>query len=161
MTVRIGPKAAAIALAVMLQSISAIAMAQEVISLFPYTVDHFDIWPRPSYAYYNLKPDGDISEALGTARATDIGDWITPKVNMANYECRGTLLSGNATPNGGLNTWFPLHPLSGCGWWLEQHNVGQKVANLLVEIRRASDGLVLASAQVSLSVQIDCNWVCP
>jgi hypothetical protein len=45
-------------------------------------------------AGYELTNAGEINQVVQSVR-TDIGDWISPKDSLANYEVEATLLSGS------------------------------------------------------------------
>jgi hypothetical protein len=105
--------------------------------------------PNPATAGYQIRGDGDIIETVN-ASSIDIGDWITPKVNMANYQVRATLNSGGPlTASSATGVW-----LSSGVWLVNQSGVGSRGANLTIEIRRAADGVVLDSATVTLSATV-------
>jgi hypothetical protein len=61
-----------------------------------------------STALYVLDWFGDII-AMNPPVSTytgDAGDWLTPKINIANFQVRS--LTNTCLGNGGLNTWLPL-----------------------------------------------------
>ena len=125
------------------------------ISISNETISNTNTDPTDSFAGYELQSDGDIFRNTGIgggAINTDIGDWITPKINMAAYQCRATLNSGT-TPVGTLNTWLAL--TSNRSWSLTRSTVGSVTCNLTVEIRRASDGVVLDSCTVILTAEVE------
>lgn len=111
--------------------------------------DPFD--PSDAFAAYELQPDGDIQTYTGVSNA-DFGDWITPKSSASGaFACRATLQSGN-TPSGTLNTWLTLDNFR--SWSLTRTTAGTNSCQLLIEIRRESDGVVLGSATISLVAQV-------
>ena len=123
----------------------------DVIAIANATITDLSVDPNDSFAGYELQQDGDIQRQIGAA-STDIGDWITPKVNMSAYECRATLNSGD-TPTGTLNSWLALSVTR--GWFLSQSVVGTQTCNLTIEIRRASDSVVMDSCTVVLTADVE------
>jgi len=126
----------------------------ESITISDRTVSDLDTAPGSVFAGWELQSDGDVQTQEG-AVSTDVGDWITPKVNMANYEVRATLSSGTNPTVGSdaMNTWLSLATSRN---WLNQRNtVGTLTSVILVEIRRASDSVVMDSATITLSVDLE------
>ena len=102
-------------------------------------------------ASYRLANTGDIETTLLGNGIADRGDWITPQINMANYECRATLLTGTFSA-GAFNAW---QSLATSRIWSIQATVGTGVqtASMTLEIRRASDAVVLASETITFSAE--------
>jgi hypothetical protein len=123
----------------------------ETINISNATILHLAHTPANASAAYRLDNAGNIIRFNG-ATPTDMGDWITPQVNMANYESRATLNSGT-TPSGTLNTWQAL--TSNRTWTLSRSTVGTSSCSITVEIRRAVDGVVMDSAIISLTAEKD------
>jgi len=110
--------------------------------------------PNDAQAGYQLNSNGDVEELTGLApTVSDVGDWITPKVNMANYECRATVQSGSTPTGSATATWLALS--SSRFWQILQSGVGTNASELLVEIRRVLDGAVVASATITLTAIVD------
>lgn len=109
--------------------------------------------PATCTAGYRLENDGDIlaSSALGTY--IDVGDWVTPKSAAgAAYECRVTITSGTLTTGSSASgSWLSLGTTR--TWFVEQSTVGVKTCIFTLEIRRASDGVVLDSATIELTAE--------
>lgn len=106
--------------------------------------------PGTATATYRLESDGDILDiSPGT---TDIGDWIVPKVNMADYSVRFELVSG-ATPSGSaLDTWLAL--TSNRDITVTRGSNGLTQSIVTVKIARTSDtSTVLDQATVTLEAE--------
>jgi hypothetical protein len=96
-------------------------------------------------AAYRLEGDGDISHFGGA----DIGDWLSPKSGMDQYEVRATLDSGNTPTGSALNAWLNLG--SDRSWALSAPGTGTfKSCTLTIEIRRVSDHVIVDTASVYL-----------
>lgn len=100
-----------------------------------------------TYAQWILSSDGFTYVRNDAGAATQAAAWISPQIGMDQYEARATLLSGNVPP-GTLNTW--LAP--GVTTWGWAGMVHERSCDLLIEIRRASDHVVVDSATISLFV---------
>lgn len=101
-------------------------------------------------ANYQLESDGDIGRSNPTGTAmNDGGDWITPKAAAgAAYECRATLISGTLT-SGTTGSWLALSTTR--TWGVNSGSPpGKKVCTFTLEIRRASDGVVLDTATITV-----------
>jgi hypothetical protein len=95
---------------------------------------------------------GGIIETVENGSVTNIGDWIDPKVNMALYEVRVTPTSGTLS-SGNVNVWEAL--TSTRSWGVVQAAVGSKVFTGTVEVRRASDSVVVATTTMSLTATVE------
>jgi hypothetical protein len=116
-------------------------------------IDSTVVDPGTAIARYELQSDGDIERTVSST-TSDIGDWITPKINMANYEVRATLNSGDTPSGSALNSWLSLGTTR--NWALIESGAGSSSScSLNVEIRRASDGTVLDSATISMSALVE------
>lgn len=108
--------------------------------------------PGPAEASFSLESDGDIVSYTSTVGTVDEGDWVTPKSAAgANFEVRATLNSGTLT-SGTTGSWLALS--STRSWNVVQIGSGSSTAQILVEIRRASTGTVLASCTVDLTAEV-------
>jgi hypothetical protein len=118
----------------------------DVISISDVTAASETIRPAAApVASYRLASDGDIDHTSGTNTISDAGDWITPKTNMALYECRATMISGTLT-SGTTGSWMALS--SDRTWTLTRTADGTSTASFTLEIRRASDGTVMDTATI-------------
>ena len=125
--------------------------ASDVISISNVTAQAVTTSPTAAVAQYRLENDGDIGATSGTNTVGDIGDWITPKTNMASYECRATMLSGSLT-TGTTGAWINLATTR--TWTVSRSGVGTNLASMTLEIRRASDGTVMDSATISFIADV-------
>jgi hypothetical protein len=106
-------------------------------------------------AQYWLQSNGIIAyNNSGTNNVVDQDPWITPQTNMANFEVRATLNSGALT-SGTVGAW---QSLSTTRQWVTTRNIasgsGSSTANLTIEIRRASDAVVVDTATISLQALV-------
>lgn len=124
----------------------------DLISIFDRTIVATTVNPGDATARWGLESDGDTVEQLNAVQS-DIGDWITPKTNMANYEVRATLNSGTTPSGSSLGSWLVLNNTR--SWQLLRTSIGLVQCQLFVEIRRASDGTVLDSATINLTAEVE------
>lgn len=110
--------------------------------------------PNTATSSYSIANDGDIDAVNGTNTIVDRGDWITPKINMANYEVRASIVSGSVT-SGTTGSWLSL--ASTRTWTVERSGIGAGTTTcvLTIEIRRASDGTVMDSATVTMQATVN------
>jgi hypothetical protein len=124
----------------------------DVIAISDTTADSEEISPASATASFALASDGDIDRTTGTNSISDQGDWISPQINMASYECRADVLSGTLT-SGTTGAWINLGTTR--TWTLQRTTNGTSTASFTLQIRRASDAVVLDSATISLSATRD------
>lgn len=94
-------------------------------------------------ATLQLDADGDITGQTDLLGLHDVGDWIIPKAAAGgNYECRLTVNSGSVDI-GSTGSWLSLS--SNRAWSQSQVGVGESTANVTLEVRQASSGVVLDS----------------
>jgi hypothetical protein len=126
----------------------------DVITLIGATEEVLETAPATGGAGYRLTSGGLEESGTGTAASIlygTIGNWVTPTGNAGLYEVRATLNSG-AVSSGTTGSWLAL--TSTRTWTVTRGTVGVSSANLTIEVRRASDGVVLGSAPVVLTVDI-------
>ena len=121
------------------------------ITLTNQTIPASALDPADATAAYTLEADGDVSQSVN-GTPTDLGDWIAPKVGLANYEVFATLNSGSLTA-GTTGSWVDL--TLGPTWVRNRTTVGSAAANITVQIRRKFTTTVLASATISLTADVD------
>lgn len=105
-----------------------------------------------AYSQYNLSSTGDIQAVTtGDSPGTvDIGDWISPKTNMGNYECLATVTSGTLT-SGTTGTWLNLGTLR--SWRVSRPlSNGTSTCQFTVAIRLVGTTTNLATATITLTV---------
>lgn len=104
----------------------------------------FGSGPFAAPASFSLTNAGLVT-STGNSNET----WITPQTGMADYQARATLIFGALT-SGTAGSWLSLGTTR--TWSISTSAPGDLVeAQLLIEIRRVSDGAILASADVYLS----------
>jgi hypothetical protein len=110
--------------------------------------------PTDAQAGYQLSSAGDVEELTGLGpTVTDVGDWISPKLGMGNYEVRATLNSGTSPTGSALNTWLVLS--TSRFWQIQRTTIGTNLSQLLIEIRLASSGVVMDSATIDLEATVE------
>ena len=109
--------------------------------------------PADANITVTFKSDGSIEKTAGVT-VTDLGDWISPTINMANYSIKATLNSGTLT-SGTTGSFLSL--ASDRSWNVTRTNntAGSDSAELLLEIvLTASTSIVLDSATVTLTATV-------
>ena len=101
-------------------------------------------------AQYQLDNVGQVRITQTDNSVSAVENWLTPATNVANYECRVTVNSGLLT-TGTTGAWLGLGTAR--TWTLSRSSNGTSSCNFTVEIRRASDAVVLDSATISMSAQ--------
>ncbi|MDP2131966.1 MAG: phage tail protein [Erythrobacter sp.] len=96
-------------------------------------------------ANYSLQSSG-VTNITGKAS----GFWINPQTGMAGYEARATLRSGTII-NGTFGTWLSLG--TNRTWGSPRTTVGENVGEMLLEIRLASTGGIVAAAIITIFAQ--------
>jgi hypothetical protein len=96
-------------------------------------------------AVWTLSFNGYIYKQTDSGFAAQSGPWIVPQVGMSDYEVRATLLDGFG--GGTLDTWLDLG--AGQSWGFTNRDTDRE-GTLLIEIRRKSDHVVVASGNVTI-----------
>jgi hypothetical protein len=111
------------------------------------------IQPTTAVASYSLASDGDIDATNNSNVVVDRGDWIIPKTNMALYEARMTTVSGSLT-SGTIGSWLALNVTR--TWENTRSGIGAGTTTYVgtLEIRRASDGLVMGTATITIEAEV-------
>jgi hypothetical protein len=99
---------------------------------------------------YFLNLSGDIQATqLGFGNTLqDVGDWVSPKVGMTEYDAMATIVSGTLE-FGNAGVWEQLG-ITNIVYANVQSGVGSSSAIIDVSIRRRSDGVVLDTARIQL-----------
>src|SRR5688572_30208517 len=79
----------------------------DLISISDVTAESEEVNPAAATAAYRLTSAGNIEHTTGDNTVVDMGDWITPQTNMANYECRADIVSGTLS-TGTTGAWQSL-----------------------------------------------------
>lgn len=124
------------------------------IRLLGATESAFGIPPATAGAGYQLTSGGKEQSGTGTAASisyTNLGDWVTPTTDAGLYEVRATVNSG-AVSSGTTGSWLAL--TSSRAWTVTRSVIGLSQVSLTIEVRRASDSVVVASTTVLLSAEL-------
>jgi hypothetical protein len=110
--------------------------------------------PTDAYAAYRLNSNGKAQSSTGIAGVfNDItGEWLGVGA-ASQFECRATLNSGSLF-SGTTGSWLAL---SSTRTWECKYTInspGSSAANLTIEIRRATGGVVVASCTVDLLAEV-------
>lgn len=100
------------------------------------------------YAQWFILNDGFTYERHNSGSLVKNLSWINPQSGMDLYEVRATDI-GTDTPPGTIGSWIPITNSTGWGW---SGSLVQKEGQLTIEIRRASDLVVVDSATITLFV---------
>lgn len=131
------------------------AATDGTVSLSGYQVNSYGT-DQAASSSYTLSSTGDITFTISgdTNGTQDIGDWISPKSGMANYECLATVTSG--TLSGGIaGSWLSLDtPRS---WSRNRTSIltGQTSCTFTLQIRKVGTTTVLATATIVLVAQTE------
>lgn len=121
-------------------------------SLANLTCDSDVIDPTDATCVYRLENDGDVMATNGNNTVVDRGDWIAPRINMALFEARVTVTSGSLS-SGTAGSWLSLATTR--EWQRNQTTIGTSSVQFTIEIRRASDGVVVDSATINMSASVN------
>ena len=100
-------------------------------------------------AMYELQFGGDVFATQGNNTTVDVGDWVSPKANLTNYQVLATLVSGTLTA-GTVGSWLSLGS-STRQWFKQQSSIGTLTAVIDIQIRRASDSVIVSpTARITL-----------
>lgn len=98
------------------------------------------------YATYTLESDGDIVKNEDST-IVDMGDWITPKSRMTDYEVRATIVSGSVE-GGVTGSWLDF---STDRFWTKSD---PGTVEMTIEIRDAATSTVRDSATITIVVGV-------
>lgn len=131
------------------------AATSATIALSNYQVNSYgtDVTASSSYT---LSSTGDITYTIsGDTNGTfDIGDWISPKTNMSNYECLATVTSGTLS-SGTAGSWLNLGTPRSWSRNRAGGSTGQTSCTFTLSIRQVGTTTVLASATITLLAQTE------
>ncbi len=105
--------------------------------------------PVNALAQFELTSGGDIRATGGTNTVNDIGDWLAPKAQMDQFECRLVQNSGTALGGAALSTWLNLGTTR--TWTLARNTDGTNTAAATLEIGYAGVNSALKSATINFS----------
>jgi hypothetical protein len=97
---------------------------------------------------YSLANDGGVYKTNGTDATSIVENWLTPAGGVALYECRATITSGTLA-SGTTGAWLNLATTR--SWTVQRAPPpGSNSCTFTLEIRRASDAVVLDTATISV-----------
>lgn len=100
------------------------------------------------YAQWTIANDGFTYERHNSGAAVKSVAWINPQSGTDQYEVQATVSSGDIPP-GTIGAWLGLAESQTWGW---VNQLAQRTCDLLIEIRRVSDSVVVDSATITLFV---------
>jgi hypothetical protein len=117
------------------------------VDIFNTYAESFVLDPANASATYTLASSG-----TGSATGVVSWSWLLSGVNT-DYEVRATLIGGVSLSSGTVDTWLLMS--SSRSWNNGQISIGSRESELLIEIRRASDSVVIDSAIVNVIATVD------
>lgn len=131
--------------------LAAAEQAAAGLALEDFTASSFTVGTTAT-AQYRLSSDGSIDATQGSNTiVNNVGFWFEDVDSPSDYEVRATADPGSVS-SGTLNTWQSLG--TSRTWTLSSPTVsGNQEVALVVEIRRASDQEVLATATITLQCE--------
>lgn len=103
--------------------------------------------PSNPTAQFQLENDGDINATNTTNSVVDRGDWISPKQQMSQFECRFHVTSGSLG-SGTVDTWLNLGTTR--TWTVGRTSDGTTTVVGTLEIGYAGLNTALKSCTVTL-----------
>lgn len=105
--------------------------------------------PVNALCQFQIENDGDIGMTAGSNTVTDGGDWLAPKTNFSDFECRLVQNSGTALGGAALNTWL------NCGttrtWTLARNTDGTNTASATLSIGLAGQNTALKTSTINFT----------
>jgi chitodextrinase len=102
-----------------------------------------------STAQYQVTSGGDIMTSMSNSSfLTDVGDWISPKTGMSNYQVRKTSGGCNGPP---ANQWFALSGTLGWSITVGSPQTGISCSFTIEISAIANPSVILGTANISLS----------
>lgn len=109
------------------------------------------LWPMTATAQYLLNNSGQ-AQTVGEDGPSNIpGEWLRAGA-AADYEVRATLISGTVS-SGTTGAWQSLATTR--QWSRNRTTIGSSSCALTIEIRRAVDSVVVTTATITLSANVD------
>ena len=107
--------------------------------------------PSEATAQYLLNSDGRAQKVENSSTSDISGEWLVAGAN-SDFEVYATVDSGTLT-SGPTGSWVSLS--TSRVWTLTRGTVGLSSVDLTIEIRRASDAVVVDSATITLTAEVD------
>lgn len=104
-----------------------------------------------SSATIRFKSNGSYEKQTNSAGIVSYGNWCNPPGNASLYEIRATVASGLSVTGSATASWLAL--TADRAWTLTRILTGIHESVLTVEVRRASDGVVMDSATITLYLE--------
>lgn len=125
------------------------ALGGDAIQISNFTAESSTTPPAAATAVFRLETDGDIGATQGNNTVVDVGNWISPQGAASDfYEARATVTSGSLS-SGTAGVWLGLGTQR--SWSvLSASGAGLRTCIFTLEIRRASDSVVLDTATITL-----------
>jgi hypothetical protein len=101
-------------------------------------------------ATIRFKSNGTWEEDTSGGGTLSYGDWVTPTSAASDFEIRATVVSGTVIGSA-TGSWLAL---SSDRSWSRRAIGGFQEATITVEIRRASDSVVVDSADIYLYAEV-------
>lgn len=113
-----------------------------------------DTNPGVSSSAINVLRDGDLTFSGDTITGEDANEWVVPRSATVgdDYEMRMTVNSGNSPTTGTTGVWLAL--TSDRNYTLVRTVAGTSTGNWTLEIRRASDSVVVADTTFDISATV-------
>lgn len=119
------------------------------------TVSHIVVSPNDALTSYSLESGGNTVRSPGAA----LPAWMAPTASCgqttSSYEVRATLSAGDAVDSGTVGSWLNLGTTRTWTQGVTINAADTDSSTLTVEIRRASDSVVVTTATVTLTAQVD------
>jgi len=101
-----------------------------------------------TYAQWTISFDGFTYVRNTAGAAVQDSAWINPQIGMGLYEVRATDAGGTNVPPGTLNVWLDMGNAWTWGW--ANNRGAEKSGELLIEVRRKVDLVVVGTAHISI-----------
>ncbi len=123
------------------------------ITLDDITVNDVATSPANATITVTFKSDGNIEKTAGVV-VTDIGDWLSPQLNMSAYSIRATALSGTVT-SGTVGSWLSLGSDRSWNKTRSDNLAGSDVATVTIDIALTADtSIILDTCTLSLTATV-------
>jgi hypothetical protein len=138
------PQNAAVPTSGAISLLSFYSTTKEVVSLLSVTVSDDQASPTTATASYSLRNDGFVAHKGVSTGAL----WVSPGTGAPNYECMATVTSGSLS-SGTSGSWLPL---TSTQTWSRVSGAINNTFTVVftLDIRRASDHVVVATATITL-----------
>jgi hypothetical protein len=124
----------------------------DVVSLENLTCDSDVVDPADATCVYRLENDGDVMSTNGNNSVVDRGDWIAPRVNMALFSARVTMISGTLS-SGTTGSFLNLGTTR--EWQRNRTTIGSNACSFTVDIQRDSNSVIVASATIDMTASVN------